>query len=115
MGDDGCDGIAADRTGDRFYNNWNMETRVCKRCGRELPLDKFRKNLHGYTHVCRECVMLKLDRRDICLHCRYGSFCRNENGRVEPFGYCMKRSKNIRCDGNCIHWQAERERKIFVK
>lgn len=31
------------------------ETKVCKKCGRELPLDKFGIN-HNYTrNVCKEC------------------------------------------------------------
>lgn len=33
-----------------------METRICKCCGRELPLEKFNKNAFGYTHVCNECT-----------------------------------------------------------
>ncbi len=32
-----------------------METRICKCCGRELPLDQFSKNYIGYTSVCKEC------------------------------------------------------------
>lgn len=36
-----------------------MEQKVCKECGKLLPLDSFRKsNLckDGYTNVCKECI-----------------------------------------------------------
>ena len=33
-----------------------MEMRVCKRCGRELPIEYFKKTRWGdHTHVCRDC------------------------------------------------------------
>lgn len=32
-----------------------QETRTCKRCGRELPMSEFTRNMHGITHVCKEC------------------------------------------------------------
>ena len=32
-----------------------METKKCRCCGRELPLDEFTKNGFGYTNVCKEC------------------------------------------------------------
>ena len=32
-----------------------METKVCKCCGKELPLNNFFKNVFGYTSVCKEC------------------------------------------------------------
>ena len=32
-----------------------MQKRVCKKCGRELPLEQFVKNKHGYTSICKEC------------------------------------------------------------
>lgn len=32
-----------------------METKVCKYCGKELPLDKFYKNGFGVTSCCKEC------------------------------------------------------------
>ena len=32
-----------------------METKVCKCCGRELPVENFAKNAFGYIGVCREC------------------------------------------------------------
>ena len=32
------------------------ETKVCKKCGRELPLDRFAHNYKTYYHpVCKEC------------------------------------------------------------
>lgn len=32
-----------------------METKVCKSCGRELPLESFYRNYFGITSVCKEC------------------------------------------------------------
>jgi hypothetical protein len=32
-----------------------METKVCKCCGRELPVTEFSKNAFGFTSVCKEC------------------------------------------------------------
>lgn len=32
-----------------------METKTCKYCGRELPLDEFYKNGFGVTSCCKEC------------------------------------------------------------
>ena len=33
----------------------NKETKICKKCGRELPLDKF-KSSHDYIWcICKEC------------------------------------------------------------
>ena len=32
-----------------------METRVCKTCGRELPIENFSKNAYGYIGICKEC------------------------------------------------------------
>lgn len=32
-----------------------METKVCKSCGRELPLESFYRNYFGITFVCKEC------------------------------------------------------------
>ena len=35
-----------------------METQVCKKCGRELPVDNFKKTRWGgYAHVCKECAL----------------------------------------------------------
>lgn len=31
------------------------ETRVCKRCGKELPITEFYSNRYGLTYVCKEC------------------------------------------------------------
>ena len=36
-----------------------METRTCKRCGQEKPIDQFRKNRLGFTNVCLECARSK--------------------------------------------------------
>ena len=32
-----------------------METKVCKYCGRELPVEDFYKNGFGVTSCCKEC------------------------------------------------------------
>nr|DAQ19308.1 MAG TPA: restriction endonuclease [Caudoviricetes sp.] len=32
-----------------------METKFCKCCGKELPLNNFSKNAFGYISVCKEC------------------------------------------------------------
>ena len=34
-------------------------TKVCKCCGRELPLDQFSKNRWGYTNLCKDCMASK--------------------------------------------------------
>ena len=39
--------------------NTTPTTKVCKKCGRELPLEQFHKNLWGYTQVCKECKVGK--------------------------------------------------------
>lgn len=33
-----------------------METKVCKACGRELPLSQFANNRYSTLSTCRECV-----------------------------------------------------------
>lgn len=30
-------------------------TKVCKKCGRELPISEFSRNRHGIISVCKEC------------------------------------------------------------
>lgn len=35
------------------------ETKVCKECGRELPLEQFSRNPHGYTSLCKDCMKAK--------------------------------------------------------
>lgn len=32
-----------------------MDTKVCKECGRELPLTSFKRNRYGVTSLCLEC------------------------------------------------------------
>lgn len=32
-----------------------METKICKKCGRELPLDHFAKRHFGISSSCNEC------------------------------------------------------------
>ena len=39
--------------------NKTPTTKVCKECGRELPLEQFAKNPHGYTSLCKECMKAK--------------------------------------------------------
>lgn len=36
-----------------------METKICKKCGKELPVDKFYKNKSqkdGFGYYCKDCV-----------------------------------------------------------
>lgn len=35
------------------------KTKTCRECGRELPLDQFRKNRWGYTNLCKDCMTAK--------------------------------------------------------
>lgn len=38
--------------------NTNIKTKVCKDCGRELPIDHFHrqaKSKDGYMHICKDC------------------------------------------------------------
>lgn len=37
-----------------------METKVCKCCGRELPIEKFRVTAMGRRNTCDECVQKKI-------------------------------------------------------
>lgn len=37
-----------------------METKVCKCCGRELPIEKFRVTAIGRRNTCDECVQKKI-------------------------------------------------------
>ena len=37
-----------------------METKICKKCGRELPIEEFYKaknNKDGHMNVCKECFV----------------------------------------------------------
>lgn len=38
-----------------------METKVCKCCGRELSIDKFRETRLGRRNTCDECVSMKIN------------------------------------------------------
>lgn len=40
----------------QLINVVSDETKVCKCCGRELPLDSFFLNRFGHTAVCKECA-----------------------------------------------------------
>ena len=44
-----------------------MTTTICKRCGKEKPLEEFYNTKYGVSHVCRECARKKrhetIDRR----------------------------------------------------
>lgn len=43
--------------------NSNMETKICKRCGRELPLDNFGKHFRakdGHQAICRDCMSAEM-------------------------------------------------------
>ena len=46
-----------------------METKTCKRCGRELPIENYQTARYGLMGVCKECVAAakrttSIDRRD---------------------------------------------------
>lgn len=42
------------------FNDLTMETKICKTCGRELPLSDFKKTRWGgYAGTCNECVKEK--------------------------------------------------------
>ena len=47
------------RCNQKIRKNNTMETRTCKRCGQEKPIDQFRKNRLGFTNVCLECARSK--------------------------------------------------------
>lgn len=32
-----------------------METKKCKQCEKELPIQEFSKNAYGYTSICKSC------------------------------------------------------------
>ena len=40
-----------------------QETKICKECGRELPLEQFYKNRWGVTDYCVECMNKKKERK----------------------------------------------------
>jgi len=35
-----------------------MNTKVCTKCGRELPLSEYKKRKHGLSFYCKECIKL---------------------------------------------------------
>ncbi len=39
--------------------NKMAEKKICKTCGRELPLEDFAKNRWGYMNICKECMRKK--------------------------------------------------------
>lgn len=42
----------------QMESNTNIKTKVCKECGRELPIESFQrqvKSSDGYMHICKEC------------------------------------------------------------
>ena len=43
-----------------YKPNYNdMESRICLSCERELPINCFRWNGHGYNNTCKECQKKK--------------------------------------------------------
>ena len=50
-----ADGLACFSPAEKINKPMEETTKVCKDCGRELPLDQFPKNRHGYLGICREC------------------------------------------------------------
>ena len=48
----------------KMTENTNIKTKVCKDCGRELPIDEFQrqaKSKDGYMHICRECKQKRVN------------------------------------------------------
>ena len=48
----------------KMTENANIKTKVCKDCGRELPIDEFQrqtKSKDGYMHICRECKQKRVN------------------------------------------------------
>lgn len=42
----------------KMESNTNIKTKVCKECGRELPIESFQRQVRssdGYMHICKEC------------------------------------------------------------
>lgn len=42
----------------QMESNTNIKTKVCKECGRELPIESFQRQVRssdGYMHICKEC------------------------------------------------------------
>ena len=38
-----------------------METKICRDCGREMPIEKFKRNRYGeHVSVCTECATRKM-------------------------------------------------------
>lgn len=37
----------------------DTNTKICERCGKELPLDRFRKLTFGVTKMCSKCIAEK--------------------------------------------------------
>lgn len=50
-----ADGLACFSPADKNNKPMEKTTKVCKDCGRELPLDQFPKNRYGHLGICREC------------------------------------------------------------
>lgn len=42
-----------------------METKVCKGCGKELPLDQFFHNRYGATGYCNDCMSAKRGKKPL--------------------------------------------------
>lgn len=43
-----------------------METKVCKECGKELPIDMFRVTHLGRRNTCNDCVTKKIVKTKEC-------------------------------------------------
>jgi len=44
----------------------DKETKICKECGRELPISQFNKNVamkSGYVNICKDCLRTQRQKR----------------------------------------------------
>jgi len=71
-----------------------MEYKICKTCGRELPLDRyyFWKKRNSYDCHCKECVS---ERKKMLYRTKYGEHHREYNRKryQENKEYCDKKNK----------------------
>ena len=72
-----------------------MKTKICKKCGRELPLDNFYKDngcKDGYKSTCKECTKKKY--KYVCEYCGKEFYTEHKNKRFCSRD-CSNRSRKI--------------------
>ena len=90
-----------------------QEMRVCKCCGRELPIEQFSKNAWGYTHTCKECCIennKKSREEKKRLKQQAVDAVNARNLRLQDFQprELMKRLKELGYEGELIYTKVER-------